>query len=310
MSRCLGHFTADRNVRVLVATSGDTGSAVANGFFDVDGVEVVILFPKGKVSPYQEYQMTSLGKNIRAIEVEGVFDDCQTLVKQAFSDVELNAKMNLSSASSINIARLLPQMLYYIFAYKDLPKELRQKVVFSVPSGNLGNLTAGIIAKQMGFPFSFVAATNDNDTFDAYLKTGTYQPKASVATISNAMDVGAPSNFERLEAIYKGDWQQMRADIRSATMDNEATLAQMKKVYEENGYVLAPHGAVGVKCLEDKLQTGEIGIFLETAHPKKFEQVVQQVVSDFPDNVVDLSQCQKTAMENSYTAFKAYLEHA
>ena len=308
MSRCLGHFTKDRKVRVLVATSGDTGSAVANGFFDVDGVEVVILFPKGKVSPYQEYQMTSLGKNIRAIEIEGVFDDCQALVKQAFSDVELNEKMNLSSANSINVARLLPQMLYYIFAYKDLPKEERQDVVFSVPSGNLGNLTAGVIAKQMGFPFSFIGATNANDTFDIYLKTGEYEPKASIATFSNAMDVGAPSNFERLEYIYDADWQKMKSDIQSATMNNEQTLEQMKNVYQECNYILDPHGAVGMKCLEDKLKNGQTGIFLETAHPKKFERVVQQVVPDFPDNIVDLSQCKKTTMKNTYADFKAFLE--
>ncbi|MFK7797422.1 MAG: threonine synthase [Aureispira sp.] len=309
MSRCLAHFMQKKQTEkatILVATSGDTGSAVANGFYKVAGVDVCILFPKGKVSAYQEYQMSSLGENIQAIEVAGTFDDCQALVKEAFSDATLQQQLNLSSANSINIARLLPQMLYYFFAYKAL-KAHQKEVVFSVPSGNLGNLTAGIIAHKMGLPVRFIAATNSNDTFYQYLQTGTYTPKPSVQTYSNAMDVGAPSNFERLMHLYNHQLEAVRAIIQSTTTGNQATVAQIKQIYEETGYILDPHGAVGMKSFEGRLRDNEIGVFLETAHPKKFDQVVQQAVPNYSNEAVDLSGCEKVCMANDYAAFRALL---
>ncbi|MDC0230864.1 threonine synthase [Aureispira] len=308
MSRCMSRFVNNgREVTILVATSGDTGSAVANGFYDVDGINVVILFPKGKVSQYQEHQMTSLGKNITAIEIEGSFDDCQALVKQAFVDSELNNKMNLSSANSINIARLLPQMLYYFFAYKELKKD-NKPIVVSVPSGNFGNLTAGVIGKKMGLPIErFVAATNSNDTFTKYLNTGIYTPKSSVSTYSNAMDVGAPSNFERLMHIYNNDLIQIKKDITSESIDDITTLEQIKNTKLQDNYILDPHGAVGKTCLVNNLMKDEIGIFLETAHPKKFESVVQKVLFDFPSNEVNMKICNKESIANSYTDLIALL---
>lgn len=308
MSRCLAHFIGkDKEVHILVATSGDTGSAVANGFYNVDGVQVHVLFPKGKVSPYQEYQMTSLGKNIHALEVDGVFDDCQDLVKQAFNDDELNQHLNLSSANSINIARLLPQMLYYFYAYRDL-KKANKELVVSVPSGNFGNLTAGLIAKKMGLPIQqFIAANNDNDTFYQYYKTATYTPKASVQTYSNAMDVGAPSNFERMMHLYENDWENLKKDVVASVANNEETLAKMDSVHKESNYILDPHGAVGVIGLDQYLNSDQLGVVLETAHPRKFESVVQKVISSYPDNEVDLEGCQKLAMANSYVDFKNYL---
>ncbi|BDS11164.1 threonine synthase [Aureispira anguillae] len=309
MSRCLAHFVgkSDKKVTILVATSGDTGSAVANGFYNVTGVDVVILFPKGKVSPYQEFQMTSLGGNIRAVEVDGVFDDCQALVKEAFSDIELNQRLNLSSANSINIARLLPQMLYYFFAYKELKKK-DKKIVFSVPSGNFGNLTAGIIAKKMGLPVQFIAATNSNDTFRHYMETGEYLPKASVSTYSNAMDVGAPSNFERLMHLYDSDLKQIRRDIQAESIDDAATLKEIEEVYKKSAYLLDPHGAVGIKSLRHRLKEGQIGVFLETAHPKKFEEVVQKAIPNYPKNEVDLGACKKECIGKEYIAFKTLLQ--
>ena len=309
MSRCLKHFMqqeGEKKATILVATSGDTGSAVANGFYKVAGVDVCILFPKGKVSAYQEYQMSSLGENIQAIEVDGTFDDCQALVKEAFSDATLQEKLNLSSANSINIARLLPQMLYYFFAYKAL-KAQQKKIVFSVPSGNLGNLTAGIIAHKMGLPARFIAATNSNDTFYQYLQTGDYSPKPSVQTYSNAMDVGAPSNFERLMHLYNHQLEAVRTIIQSTTVGNEATVAQIKKIYEETGYILDPHGAVGMLSFETLLEEDEIGVVLETAHPKKFDQVVQQAVPNYSNDEVDLSNCEKVCIANDYQVFRELL---
>lgn len=309
MSRCLSYFSKNReNVTILVATSGDTGSAVANGFHNVEGVEVVILFPDGKVSPYQEYQMTSLGENIQAFAVKGVFDDCQALVKQAFSDEELNKSMNLSSANSINIARLLPQMLYYFFAYKQM-KNKNKPLVVSVPSGNFGNLTAGIIAKKMGLPIErFIAATNENDTFTNYWEEGIYKPKASVSTYSNAMDVGAPSNFERLMHIYDSNLKDLRKDIQSKSVSDQKTLEEIQKAHQKTGYVLDPHGAVGKICLDYFLNEGELGIFLETAHPKKFESVVQRAIPDYPTQEVDLSDYKRKAIDNSYGDLLAILK--
>jgi threonine synthase len=310
LSRCMSLFASkDKKVTILVATSGDTGSAVANGFFKVPNTDVVILFPKGKVSAYQEFQMTSLGNNIKTIAIEGTFDDCQALVKQAFSDEELNKILNLSSANSINIARLLPQMIYYFLAYQQLKKLNLQNYVFSVPSGNLGNLCAGVIAKQMGLPIKrFICAENNNDTFVKYLNTGNYDAKETTATISNAMDVGDPSNFVRLLHIYENHYN-MSQDISGVSFSDVETLEIMKNCFENNGYILDPHGALGKLALDKLLKEDEVGIFLETAAPKKFENIVQKVITDFPDNDVDLSNCEKIEMKKDYIYFKEYLKN-
>jgi len=312
MSRCLSHFyskndsedTTNQNVTILVATSGDTGSAVANGFFDVKGIDVKILFPKGKVSPYQEFQMTTLGKNIQAIEVEGTFDDCQKLVKEAFNDIELREKVTLSSANSINVARLLPQMLYYFLAYKQLKKQDNlgnKKLVVSVPSGNLGNISAGLIAKKTGLPIvRFIAAHNANDTFYNYLQTGKYQQKSSVQTFSNAMDVGNPSNFERIEYLYNKDLEATKKDISAFTVDDNATIKEIADCFEKNKYLLDPHGAVGKLALHNSLQENEIGLFLETAHPQKFSEIIQKAIPNYESEKVDLSNAKKLFIENNY----------
>lgn len=308
MSRMMSYFNkdSDKKIKILVATSGDTGSAVANGFYGVDGVEVVILFPKGKVSKYQEHQMTSLGKNITALEIDGVFDDCQDIVKSAFVDPDLR-DMNLSSANSINLGRLLPQMFYYFTACKDFVKTGKE-IVFSVPSGNFGNLTAGIIAKEMGLQIhSFVAATNTNDTFHQYVLNGIYQAKPSVETYSNAMDVGAPSNFERMMHIYKEDHDAITNHIYSDSVSDMATLEKIKTCHEKNNYILDPHGAVGLIALERFLRKDQIGIFLETAHPYKFESVVSKAIDNFKAPVVDLSNAHKISMSRSYDEFKSFL---
>jgi len=311
MSRCLSRFYSkqEKEVTILVATSGDTGSAVANGFYDVPGVQVKILFPKGKISPYQEYQMTSMGKNIDAIEVDGFFDDCQHLVKQAFRDEELNAHLTLSSANSINIARLLPQMLYYFFAYKQLKHNLGgKKLVFSVPSGNLGNLTAGLIGQKMGLPIDhFVAAMNANDTFYQYWKTGVYKQKPSVATYSNAMDVGNPSNFERIETLYAHDVDEVRKHISSATISDAATLEEINTCHKRTGYVLDPHASVGKLSIEELMDDNTFGVVLGTASPRKFAKVIQKVLPEFSVEAVDLSHCQKSAIGNSFVEFKKFL---
>ena len=310
LSRCMSLFASkDKKVTILVATSGDTGSAVANGFFKVPNTDVVILFPKGKVSAYQEFQMTSLGNNIKTIAIEGTFDDCQALVKNAFSDEELNKILNLSSANSINIARLLPQMIYYFLAYQQLKKLNLQNYVFSVPSGNLGNLCAGVIAKQMGLPIKrFICAENNNDTFVKYLNTGNYDAKETTATISNAMDVGDPSNFVRLLHIYENHYN-MSQDISGVSFSDVETLEIMKNCFENNGYILDPHGALGKLALDKLLKEDEVGIFLETAAPKKFENIVQKVITDFPNNDVDLSNCEKIEMKKDYIYFKEYLKN-
>lgn len=309
MAGCLSAFQQDKKVTVLVATSGDTGSAVANGFYEVDGVEVKVLFPKGKVSAYQEKQMTGLGKNITAIEVDGVFDDCQALVKQAFSDDELNKKLNLSSANSINVARFLPQMLYYFVAYKQVKSTLNGRPWWvSVPSGNFGNLTAGLIAQKMGLPVAkFIAANNANDTFYQYQQTGEYVPKVSVATYSNAMDVGAPSNFERVQWLFNNDLSELSKSLVSDSYSDEATLAKIKSEKELSDYLLDPHGAVGLMALEAKKPEQAYGTFLATAHPQKFESVVKKALPDFPIEKVDLSNCQKLEMKNDYAEFKRLL---
>lgn len=305
MSRCLAAFSDDREVNVLVATSGDTGSAVAHGFYGVEGVQVTILFPKDKVSSFQQYQMTSLGDNIRAIEVDGTFDDCQALVKQAFQDEILNKKLSLSSANSINVARLLPQSIYYFVAYKQMLLNGKvDNIVISVPSGNFGNITAGLIAKKMGLPIKrFIAANNANDAFYQYIKTGTWTPKKSVQTYSNAMDVGAPNNFDRILHLYNDSYQDIINSVKAFTFSDTETLDKMKSFYENNNYILDPHGAVGLLALEQDLQEGEHGIFLATAHPKKFESVVKRVITNFPSPDVNLSDCNKIAMSVDYDQF-------
>jgi len=322
MSRCLSHFYKNdtennqddkttQNVIILVATSGDTGSAVANGFFDVKGIDVKILFPKGKVSPYQEFQMTTLGKNIQAIEVEGNFDDCQKLVKEAFNDTKLREKVTLSSANSINVARLLPQMLYYFLAYKQLKIQGQlgknsnankdKKLVVSVPSGNLGNISAGLIAKKIGLPIErFIAAHNANDTFYNYLQTGKYEQKSSVFTYSNAMDVGNPSNFERIEYLYNKDVEATKKDISAFRVDDDSTLEEIATCYKNNNYLLDPHGAVGKLALHQSLKENEIGLFLETAHPQKFSEIIQKAIPSYESEKVDLSNAKKLSIKNEY----------
>lgn len=282
MARLLQYFLhkeGKETVNVLVATSGDTGSAVANGFLGVEGIRVYVLYPKGKVSPIQECQFTTLGKNITAIEVDGVFDDCQALVKNAFMDDELNAKMRLTSANSINVARFLPQSFYYFYAYAQLKKQgLADKVVCCVPSGNFGNICSALFGKRMGLPISrFIAANNANDIFYNYLKTGKYEPKPSTQTIANAMDVGDPSNFARILNLYEKSHDAICKDISGATYSDQQIADAMRRCLAETGYQLDPHGACGYQALKDGLQAGEVGFFLETAHPAKFKQVVDDI---------------------------------
>lgn len=281
MSRCLGYFLKDetKKVTVLVATSGDTGGAVANGFYGVDGVEVVILYPSGKVSPVQEKQLTGLGGNIHALEVNGSFDDCQQLVKQAFADEDLRNRVFLTSANSINVARWLPQQFYYFFAYKQWADKSKAPVV-AVPSGNFGNICAGILARQTGLPIQhFIAACNVNDVVSPYLQSGNWQTKKAVPTLSNAMDVANPSNFVRILEIFNHEFRDLSTVLSSATVTDVDTEATIKRVYEESGYLLDPHGAVGYLALEQYLdkEPGSTGIFLETAHPVKFPEAVERI---------------------------------
>ena len=280
MSRCLGYFTKDRKekITVLVATSGDTGGAVANGFFNVDGVEVVILYPSGKVSPVQEKQLTTLGHNIHALEVAGSFDDCQAMVKQAFADSELTQKLFLTSANSINVARWLPQQFYYFFAYK-LWQNKEQPPVIAVPSGNFGNICAGILAMQSGLPVShFIAACNVNDIVSDYLSSAILRPKEAVPTLSNAMDVGNPSNFIRILEIFNHQFPLLKEKLSAATITDTETESTIGEVFRRFGYTLDPHGAVGYLALANylKAHSGEKGIFLETAHPVKFPDAVER----------------------------------
>ncbi|MCR5298823.1 MAG: threonine synthase [Paludibacteraceae bacterium] len=285
MSRLLGYFVRKegaKEVNVLVATSGDTGSAVANGFLGVDGIHVFVLYPKGKVSPIQECQFTTLGKNITAIEVDGTFDDCQALVKNAFMDPELNAKHKLTSANSINVARFLPQSFYYFYAYAQMKKlEPGKEVVICVPSGNFGNITAGLFGKKMGLPVKrFIASNNSNDVFYEYLQTGQYNPRPSVQTLANAMDVGDPSNFARVLALYGQDIEAIRSDISGARFGDEEIAETIRRCYRETGYLLDPHGACGYGALEAGLKPGETGVFLETAHPTKFLEKVEEITGE------------------------------
>ena len=299
---------------VLVATSGDTGSAVANGFLGVEGIHVYVLYPKGKVSEIQEKQFTTLGKNITAIEVDGTFDDCQALVKNAFMDKELNAHMQLTSANSINVARFLPQSFYYFYAYAQMKKQgLADNLVVCVPSGNFGNITAGLFGKKMGLPIKrFIAANNRNDIFYQYLKTGEYNPRPSIATIANAMDVGDPSNFARIIDLYGGSHDAIAAEISGETYTDEQISETVQKVYEETGYLLDPHGACGYRALAEELQPGETGVFLETAHPAKFLQTVQNIIGadvKIPEKLQEFMRGKKLSvpMSKDFASFKEYL---
>ncbi|NRS89796.1 threonine synthase [Flavobacterium sp. 7E] len=315
MSRCLGYFNKDKKDSkntVLVATSGDTGGAVASGFLGVKGVDVIILYPSGKVSDIQERQLTTLGQNIRALEVDGFFDDCQDMVKKAFLDDSLK-QHNLTSANSINIARWLPQMFYFFFAYKALKKQ-NKPLVFSCPSGNFGNICAGIIAKKMGLPIAhFVASTNVNDTVPRFLENGIYDPKPSKATISNAMDVGNPSNFVRIQEMYNNDLEQFKKDFSSFTYNDAETLEAMKTIYNGNGYIAEPHGAVGYLGLKKELvnHPDAIGIFLETAHPIKFLDTVEPALGislPIPTQIESVLNKDKVSTKiKTYEEFKAFL---
>lgn len=319
MARLLGHFNRqngeDRMVNVLVATSGDTGGAVANGFLNVPGVRVFVLYPSGKVSRIQEAQFTTLGNNITAIEVNGTFDDCQALVKSAFMDKELNSHMMLTSANSINVARFLPQMFYYFYAYAQLMKagEDLNNIVVAVPSGNFGNITAGLIAKFMGLPVKrFIAANNRNDVVYNYLQTGVYTPKPSVATIANAMDVGDPSNFARILDLYHNSWEAIKAEISGFTYTDEQIAQTLADVYRQRGYLLDPHGAVAYRSLQEGLQPGEVGVMLETAHPAKFKSVVDSIIGediDIPQRLAAFMENPKESvrMPSAFGPFKQYL---
>ena len=317
MARLLRYFIkreGKEQVNVLVATSGDTGSAVANGFLGVDGIHVYVLYPKGKVSKIQESQFTTLGKNITAIEVDGVFDDCQALVKSAFMDEELQGHMNLTSANSINVARFLPQAFYYFNAYAQAKKLGKaDNLTICVPSGNFGNITAGLFAQRMGLPImNFIAANNANDIFYNYLLSGIYSPKASIQTIANAMDVGDPSNFARILDLYKSSHAEICNHISGATYSDDEIAATMKKCYEQTGYVLDPHGACGYQALKDNLKEGETGVFLETAHPAKFKEKVDAILStdiEIPTRLADFMKGKKKSLEMAadFSAFKQFL---
>ena len=317
MARLLGYFIkqeGQKQVNVLVATSGDTGSAVANGFLGVEGIHVYVLYPKGKVSDIQEKQFTTLGQNITALEVDGTFDDCQALVKNAFMDAELNAHMKLTSANSINVARFLPQAFYYFYAYAQLKKAGKaNNLVICVPSGNFGNITAGLFGKRMGLPVKrFIAANNRNDIFYQYLQTAKYNPCPSVATIANAMDVGDPSNFARILALYENSHQAICAEISGATYTDEQIRETIKKIYQGTGYLLDPHGACGYRALEEGLLEDEVGIFLETAHPAKFLDTVEGIIDDkveIPTKLQEFMKGTKQSIEMSkdFESFKAYL---
>ena len=317
MARLLQYFIQRKGqqpINVLVATSGDTGSAVANGFLGVEGIHVYVLYPKDKVSHIQESQFTTLGQNVTAIEVNGVFDDCQALVKQAFMDNELNAQLKLTSANSINVARFLPQSFYYFYAYAQLKKLGKaNNLVVSVPSGNFGNLCAGLFAQEMGLPIkSFIAANNANDVFFNFLKTGNFLPQPSKQTIANAMDVGNPSNFARIYALYHESYDNIKQHISGATYTDHQIQNAMRQCYETTGYVLDPHGACGYKALKEQLQTNETGLFFETAHPAKFKEKVDEILStniQIPQRLAAFMKGKKKSveMQNDFKTFKHFL---
>ncbi|WP_308992511.1 threonine synthase [Mariniflexile litorale] len=315
MARCLGYFNQnnDREVTVLVATSGDTGGAVANGFLGVKGVNVVILYPSGKVSDIQEMQLTTLGQNIKALEVNGTFDDCQDMVKTAFLDEELTNNMQLTSANSINVARWLPQLFYFMFAYKQLHKE-HKNIVFSVPSGNFGNVCAGMMAQKLGLPIShFVASNNANNVVTRYLISQLYEPKPSVQTISNAMDVGAPSNFIRIKEIYKNNFSSLKENLSSYSFSDEETKAAMLEIFDNYNYVADPHGAVGYLGCKAYLKENANThcVFLETAHPTKFLDVVEAVIKEkqsLPEQIQSVMGKEKESVViSTYKDLKKYL---
>ncbi|MFA7228230.1 MAG: threonine synthase [Melioribacteraceae bacterium] len=318
MAKTMEYFArgSDREINILVATSGDTGSAVANGFYGIEGIKVYLLYPTGKVSFIQEKQLTTLDKNITAIEVYGTFDDCQKLVKEAFMDEELNEKLNLSSANSINIARLIPQTFYYFNSFSNL-KEKKKQMIISVPSGNLGNLTAGIFAARMGIPISaLIAATNKNNVFTEFIRTLKFNPRNSVQTISNAMDVGNPSNLERLVELYRGDIGKIRNDVFSFSFDDEATLAGISELYERFNYTIDPHGAVGYLALKQFMNSRPnekfTGIVFETAHPAKFNDSVQKATGkkvEIPQRLAASVEKKKKSipLSNSYADLKELL---
>ena len=314
MARLLHYFNGGETVNVLVATSGDTGSAVANGFLGVEGIHVYVLYPKGKVSPIQEYQFTTLGQNITALEVDGVFDDCQTLVKNAFMDKELNQHMKLTSANSINVARFLPQSFYYFYAYSQMKQRgLADNLVVCVPSGNFGNICSALIGKRMGLPIKrFIAANNANEVFYKYLQTGKYEPKASIQTIANAMDVGAPSNFARILDLYKGSHEAICKDISGAAYTDGQITETIRECLSDTGYQLDPHGACGYRALQEGLKHDETGVFLETAHPAKFKETVEQITGkpvEIPAKLAAFMKGtkQSVSISNDFTDFKLYL---
>lgn len=318
MARLLGYFNEGEgggDVNVLVATSGDTGSAVANGFLNVPGVNVFVLYPKDKVSKIQEAQFTTLGGNITAIEVDGTFDDCQSLVKSAFMDRELNEKMKLTSANSINVARFIPQMFYYFHAYAQLVRMgvSTDRLVFAVPSGNFGNICSALIGKRMGLPVArFIAANNRNNVFYEYLVTGKYNPRKSVATIANAMDVGDPSNFARILDLYGGSHDAIATEISGCTYDDELIKSTMSETFNRAGYLLDPHGAVAYRALSEYLRPGETGVFLETAHPAKFKDTVEAVINEevkVPQRLAAFLKGEKKSvkMNAQFPAFKKFL---
>ena len=318
MARLLQYFIrkekGDSLVNVLVATSGDTGSAVANGFLGVDGIHVYVLYPKGKVSKIQECQFTTLGKNITAVEVDGVFDDCQTLVKNAFMDSELNSAMKLTSANSINVARFLPQAFYYFNAYSQLKRLGKaDEMVMCVPSGNFGNICAALFGHAMGLPIKrFIAANNANDVFFNYLKTGQYEPKPSVQTIANAMDVGDPSNFARIIELYGNSHKRISSLISGATYSDSQIAESMKSCREQTGYILDPHGACGYRALKENLKIGEVGVFCETAHPAKFKDTVEGIIESevaIPERLAAFMRGEKQSvpMTKDFADFKKFL---
>lgn len=318
MARLLQYFIKKegetKEVNVLVATSGDTGSAVANGFLGVEGIHVYVLYPKGKVSPIQECQFTTLGKNITAVEVDGVFDDCQALVKSAFMDEELNNHMKLTSANSINVARFLPQSFYYFNAYARMKAlGLADNLVMCVPSGNFGNICSALFGRKMGLPVKrFIAANNANDIFYNYLQTGKYEPKASIQTLANAMDVGDPSNFARIYDLHNGSHETITEYISGATYKDEQIRATMQQCYNETGYTLDPHGACGYQALKDLLKEGEVGVFCETAHPAKFKEKVDEIIGidvEIPERLADFMKGTKQSVPlgKDFAGFKKFL---
>ena len=312
MSQCLEYFNQNKNeeITVLVATSGDTGGAVANGFLNAKGVQVVILYPKGKVSEIQEKQLTTLGNNITALEVDGVFDDCQEMVKSAFLDK--NISRNLTSANSINVARWMPQMFYFFFAYKQISKKYKD-IIFSVPSGNFGNICAGLLAQKLGLPIKhFVASTNINDTVPKYLINGVYDPKPSKATISNAMDVGNPSNFIRIQELFNKNLSRLKKSFSSYSFSDDETKIMMKSIYDKFNYISEPHGAIGYLGLKKHgLKTNEFGIFLETAHPVKFLDVVEETLTvnvEIPPQIKQVMSKEKVSiLISNYQDLKNFL---